>query len=215
VDLDPSILAGFGISEQDVLSFIETNAGLAEIDISRLSKFLLVQLTSAWKHRTINTFAITNLIQQLEGRGPNRNSTAKPRSFKHAPLRGLWKAHLFDPRFLVRNIVNQWCLSGLESKKFDELCARVAAEENANPSSIGWQGKLAHELVIEGYQDRVAKQKLTGEWLIFGVQKQKNVYLALCTHSGGPEQDNEIYSALLSLCGVEFPEVFATVAGGK
>ncbi|MFT4064867.1 hypothetical protein [Paraburkholderia sp.] len=215
MDLDPSIMAGFGISEQDIQSFTESNAGLAGIDKSRLSKYLLSQLTSAWKHRTINTFAITDVIQQLEGHGPNRSSTAKPRPFKHEPLRGLWKVHFFDPRFLMRNIVNQWGLSGPESDKFDELCAHVAAEENENPSKLGWQGKLAHKLVIEGYQDRAAKRKLTGEWLIFGVQEQRNVYLALCTHSDGPEQDSEIYNALLSLCGEEFPEAFATVASGK
>jgi len=215
VELDPSVMAGFGVSEHDVTSFTESNAGLSGIDISRLSKFLLVQLTSAWKHRTINTFAITDVIQQLEGRGPNRSSTAKPRPFNHEPLRGLWKVHFFDPRFLMRNIVNQWSLSGSESDKFDKLCAQVAAEEDENPSAVGWQGRLAHELVLEGYQDRAAKRKLTGEWLIFGVQEQKNVYLALCTHSDGPEQDSEIYHALLSLCGEEFPEVFATVAGGE
>ncbi|CAE6806007.1 hypothetical protein R69619_05431 [Paraburkholderia nemoris] len=215
MDLDPSILAVFCVSEHDIQSFTESNSGLAGIDISRLSRFLLVQLTSAWKHRTINTFAITDLIQQLEGRGPTRSSTAKPRLFKHKPLRGLWKVHFFDPRFLMHNISNQWGLSGPENDKFDKLCARVAAEENENPSAVGWQGKLAHELVLEGYQDRAAKRKLTGEWLIFGVQEQKNVYLALCTHSDGPEQDSEIYNALLSLCGEEFPEVFATSAGAE
>ncbi|ODP31106.1 hypothetical protein [Pandoraea sp. ISTKB] len=207
--LDPSVMADFGVSEHDIQSFTESNAGLAGINTSRLSKFLLVQLTSAWKHRIINTFSITDVIQQLEGNGPNRSSTANPRAFKHAPLRGLWKVHFFDPRFLMHNIANQWGWSGSESDKFDKLCARVASEENENRSAVGWQARLAHALVIEGYQDRAAKRKLTGEWLIFGVQEQKNVYLALCTHSDGPEQDSEIYNALLSLCGEEFPEIFA------
>jgi hypothetical protein len=215
VGLDPRILAGFCVSDHDIQSFTESNAGLAGIDTSRLSKYLLVQLTSAWKHRTINTFAMTDVIQQLEGRGPNRSSTSKPRPFKHEPLRGLWKVHFFDPRFLMHNISNQWGLSGSESGKFDKLCAHVASEDDEKPSAVGWQGKLAHELVLEGYQDRAAKRKLTGEWLIFGVQEQKNVYLALCTHSDGPEQDGEIYNALLGLCGEEFPEAFVTVTGGE
>lgn len=214
MNLDPSIFAGFCVSEHDIQSFIESNAGLSGIDISRLSKFLLVQLTSAWKHRTINTFAITDLIQQLEGRVPNRSSTAKPRPFKHEPLRGLWKVHFFDPRFLMHNISNQWGLSGPESHKFDKLCAHVAAEENENPSAAGWQGRLAHELVLKGYQDR-AKRKLTGEWLIFGVQEQKNVYLALCAHSDSAEQDSAIHDALLNLCGDEFPDTFATGTGAE
>lgn len=215
MNLDPSIFAGFCVSEHDIQSFIESNAGLSGIDISRLSKFLLVQLTSAWKHRTINTFAITDLIQQLEGRVPNRSSTAKPRPFMHEPLRGLWKVHFFDPRFLMHNISNQWGLSGPESHKFDKLCAHVAAQENENPSAAGWQRRLAHELVLKGYQDRAAKRKLTGEWLIFGVQEQKNVYLALCAHSDSAEQDSAIHDALLNLCGDEFPNIFATGTGAE
>ncbi|MFM0687301.1 hypothetical protein PQQ77_15075 [Paraburkholderia strydomiana] len=172
-------------------------------------------MASAWKQRTINTFAIADVIQQLEGRGPNRSSTAKPRPFKHEPLRGLWKVHFFDPRFLMHNISNQWGLSGSESDKFDKLCAQVAAEENQNPSAAGWQGRLAHELVIEGYQDRATKRKLTGEWLIFGVQEQKNFYLALCAHSDSAEQDSAMHDALLNLCGDEFPDIFATGTGAE
>lgn len=213
--LDPSILAGFGISEHEVQSFTESNAGLAGIDSSRLSKFLLVQLTSAWKHRTINTFAITDLIQQLEGRSPNRSSTAKPRPFKGDSLCGLWKVHFCDPRFLMRNIYNEWSVFSSKSDKFGKLCARVVAEEDQNTSSVSWQGRFAHEFVVEGYKRRAAKQRLTGEWLIFGVHEQKNIYLALCAHSDGPEQDSEIYSALLNLCGDEFPDIFATGTGAE
>lgn len=202
-------MAGFGVSEHDVRSFIESNAGLSGIDTSRLSKFLHVQLTSAWKHRTLNTFAITDVIQHLEGRGPNRSNTAKPRQFKGESLRGLRKVHFFDPRFLARNVLNEWNMFSPKNTKFEKLCADVAAKEEENPSGVGWQGRLAHAFVVEGYKRRAAKQRLTGEWLIFGVREQKNVYLALCTHSEGPERDSDIYDALLNLCGGEFPEAFA------
>jgi hypothetical protein len=179
---------------------------------------LLVQLTSAWKYRTINTFAITDVIQHLEGLGPNRSNTAKPRqfkgdSFKGDSLHGLWKVHFFDPRFLTRNIYNEYSVLSPKSDKFEKLCMHVVAAEEENPSSSGWQGRLAHEFVVEGYNRRAAKQKLTGEWLIFGVHEQKNMYLALCAHSDGSEQDAEIYNALLNLCGDEFPDIFATSAG--
>ncbi|WP_206003091.1 hypothetical protein [Paraburkholderia polaris] len=96
-----------------------------------------------------------------------------------------------------------------------QLCARVAVEESENPSAVGWQGRLIHELVMEGYQDRAANRKLTGEWLIFGVQEQKNVYLALCAHSDSAEQDSAIHDALLNLCGDEFPDIFATGTGAE
>jgi hypothetical protein len=102
-----------------------------------------------------------------------------------------------------------------KNTKFEKLCADVVAKEEENPSSVGWQGRFAHEFVVEGYKRRAAKQRLTGEWLIFGVHEQKNIYLALCAHSDGPEQDSEIYSALLNLCGDEFPNIFATGTGAE
>ena len=89
-----------------------------------------------------------------------------------------------------------------------KLCARIASEEEQAPSRVGWQGRLVHEFVMEGYLQRAARQKLTGEWLIFGLHEQKNMYLALCAHSANPEQDSDIYDALLKLCGREFPDVF-------
>ncbi|ARK76830.1 hypothetical protein BOC39_25545 [Burkholderia pseudomallei] len=211
--LDPSIMAGFGISDDDIKSFMASNAGLYGIDTSRLSRFLLAQLTSAWKHRTINTFAVTDVIQHLEGRNPLPSMTAKPRQFKGDALRGLWKVHFFDARFLVRNILNEWSMFSSKSDKFEKLCARVAAEEEQAPSRVGWQGRLVHEFVMEGYRQRATKRKLTGEWLIFGVHEQKNIYLSLCTHSDSPEQDREIYDALFALCGDEFPNVFAQQTG--
>lgn len=209
MSLDSSILIGLGVSEEDIQSFSASNAGLHGVDTSQLSRFLLAQLASAWKHRTINTFAVTDLIQHLEGINPDRSSTAKPRQFKGDELRGLWKVHFFDSRFLARNILNEWGMFSSKSDKFEKLCARVAAEEEKAPSRSGWQGRLAHEFVTSGYMQRTAKRKLTGEWLIFGVYEQKNVYLALCAHSDSQEQDTQIYDALVKLCGNEFPTIFS------
>ncbi len=210
---DPSIMTGFGITDDDIQSFTASNAGLYGIDTSRLSRFLLAQLTSAWKHRTFNTFAVTDVIQHLEGHSPFPSMTAKPHQFKGDALRGLWKVHFFDARFLARNILNEWGMLSSKSDKFEKLCARIAAEEEQAPSRVGWQGRLVDEFVMEGYRQRVARQKLTGEWLIFGVPEQKNIYLSLCTHSDSPEQDREIYDALFALCGDEFPDVFAQQTG--
>lgn len=213
--LDPSIMTGFGISDDDIQAFTSSNAGLYGIDTSRLSRFLLAQLTSAWKHKALNTFAVTDVIQRLEGRSPFPSMTAKPRQFKGDALHGLWKVHFFDARFLIRNIYNEWSMFSSKSDKFEKLCARIVAEDEEAPSRVGWQGRLIHEFVMEGYRQRAAKQKLTGEWLIFDVHEQKNIYLSICTHSNSPEQDREIYDALFALCGDEFPDVFTRHGGEK
>jgi len=211
MSLSEAILAGFGITQDDVRQFSSSNVGLHGVDVGRLSQFLLAQLTSACKHRTLNTFVVTDVIQNLEG-VRSRPNAPKPRPFNGEALRGLWKVHFVDASFLLQNILNEWSLPSDRSRKFEELCRRVARDEASNPSPHGWQGRLAHELVIGGYRRRAAKQRLTGEWLVFGIHEQKNVYLALCSHTNSPEEDSALYEDLLRLCGEEFPDVF--IAGG-
>ncbi|AXW63458.1 hypothetical protein CJO94_12065 [Ralstonia solanacearum] len=207
--LDQTIMIGFGVSEEDVQAFVSSNVGLCGVDTSRLSKYLLVQLASARKHRTLNTFAVTDVIQYLEGVAPKRGNTEEPRQFKGEAFHGLWKVHFFDARFLAKNLHNEWGMFSEKSKKFDKLLARVSKEEELSPSQVGWEGRLAYEFVVEGYKSRAAKQRITGEWLIFGVHQQRNFYLSLCTHTSSPEEDSGVYDALVKLCGDEFPDVFS------
>lgn len=204
--LDSSIYDGFGVTPEDVYSYVSSDIGLYGVDVSRISSYLLVQLASAWKHRTLNTFAVTDVIQSLEG-VRQRGKPPKAKPFKGEALSGLWKVHFVDSRFLLRNIYNEWGIFNENSDKFAALCARVAEAEEREPSACGWQGRLAHELIIGGYENRAKKQKLTGEWLIFGIHNDKNIYLALCEHSSGPAEDKEIYEALKHLCGPEFPQL--------
>ncbi|KPQ23807.1 MAG: hypothetical protein HLUCCA13_11750 [Halomonas sp. HL-48] len=211
MNLNSSIYDGFGITPEDVDTYVSSDIGLYGVDISRLSSYLLVQLASAWKHRTLNTYSITDVIQSLEG-VCQRGKPPKVKPFKGAALSGLWKVHFVDSRFFVRNIYNEWGMFHDDSQKFAALCARVAKAEEREPSPLEWQRRLPHEFVVGGYENRVKKRKLTGEWLIFGIHEGKNIYLALCQHSRGPTEDKEIHEALRGLCGGEFPALFAASA---
>lgn len=154
----------------------------------------------------MSTFSVTDVLQHLEG-AQRRPNSAKSRPFKGAALSGLWKVHFVDARFLLKNIYNEWGISSEKGNKFMELCKRVAAEDDKAPSPHGWQGRLGHEFV-RGYENRAQKNKLTGEWLIFGVHEQRNFYLALCRHSDSPGQDHSIYRGIKELCSAEFPQLF-------
>lgn len=211
MNLDSSICDGFGVTPEDVDAYVSSDIGLYGVEVSRLSSYLLVQLASAWKHRTLSTYSITDVIQSLEG-VCHRGKPPKIKPFKGAALSGLWKVHFFDPRFFLLNMYNEWGIFHENSQIFAALCARVAEAEQRKPSPLGWQGRLAHEFVIGGYGNRARKRKLTGEWLIFGIHEGKNIYLALCKHSRGPAEDKEIHEALRHLCGAEFPELFAASA---
>lgn len=188
----------FGVTQEEVDEFRCTNAGLCGLDKDRISRLLYIQLASAMKHRVINTFSVTDEIRALE-KGA-RSLTANENQFKHSPLKGLWKAHYFDPQFLMQNIKNE-----LASKNRRRV-ARREAERSAgnNFSRDDMSAHLAHEMSFGAYDRRASRRKLTGEWIIFAKYYDKNYYLALSRHSNDQQTDREIHDFLLSACREEF-----------
>ncbi|MAK66165.1 MAG: hypothetical protein CMH21_06450 [Methylophaga sp.] len=197
------VFEGFDVTEDEVTHFRNNHVGFCGVDMNRLSQFLLIQLTSISKHGTHDSFLITDVIQELEGVG--RGCKQRVDQFKHMPLKGLFKAHFSGAQFLVRNLVNHWGLEFENSPKFNSLCSYVIEEEQKNPSKFGWQGRLAHEMVISGYKERARQNKLTGEWIIFAKHKNLNYYLCISRHSKSNRGDQEIYDFLKLLCEHEYP----------
>lgn len=211
MNLYSELLDSLQISDDDVAFFRDNNPGFFGFDTSRVSSLLVAQLASISKNRIFNSFSVTDVIQRLEGIG--RNGCVKyEEPFKHLPLKGFWKGHFFDARFLMKNLVNHWGLEFEESTKFDELCIRVVAEEEKSPSTYGWQGRLAHEFTMCGYEKRASKRKLTGEWIIFAKYENKNYYLCLSKHSTSREEDEKIYALIKVYCVHEFPFLFESAA---
>lgn len=199
------------ISPADIADFLHDNSGLCGIDLSRVSGLLIAQLASASKHRVFDAFSVTDVMQELEGSG--RGAQVKYDAFKHMPLRGLWKAHFFDAIFLPRNIIEHWGLRFEDSPKHAQLCAEVAAEEEAEPSAYGWQGRIAHRLTVGGLEERAMQGKLTGEWIVFGKHDGLNYYLSIAKHTSTPDEDNALYSTIKHYCAPAFPFLFDPQGG--
>jgi hypothetical protein len=199
---DKNIYAGFKISEDEVSHFKETHLGFCRLDVSRVSQFLLIQLASISKHKTYNSFSITDVIQDLEGVG--RGGKRRVDQFKHLPLRGFWKAHFFDAQFIARNLINHWGLEFENSQKFNALCSGIADEEVKIPSKAGWQGRLSHEMIMGAYEERARNNRLTGEWIIFSRHNNNNYYLCISRHTT-KEQDQPVFNFLKTLCEHEYP----------
>jgi hypothetical protein len=196
------VFEGFNVTENEVSHFRNNHAGFCRIDMNRISQFLTIQLASISKHRIHNSFSVTDVIQELEGVGRG----CKPRvdQFKHPPLKGIWKAHFFDARFLAKNIINHWGLEYKNSPKLTSLYNRVIAEEDGSPTEQGWQGRLAHEMTIGAYEERSRSNRRTGEWIIFSKHNGKNYYLFISRHTS-KEEDQAVYDFFKSLCEHEFP----------
>ena len=192
------------ISPADIADLLHDNSGLCGIDLARVSGLLVAQLASVHKHRMFDSFSVTDVMQELEGSG--RGGPVKYETFKHMPLRGLWKAH-FDADY-GRNIIEHWGLRFENSPKHAKLCADVAAEEEADPSAYGWQGRLAHRLTVGGLEERARQGKLTGEWIVFGKHDDRNYYLCIAKHTSTTDEDNALYSTIQHYCAPAFPFLF-------
>ena len=198
---------GEQIDEQQLIEFVETNVGFFGLDLTRISTLLKVQLFIAWTNRYFNVYAVTDVIKHLErvGRG---TITREPTPYKNKPLDGLWHVHFFDANFMMENLINEWELRKQNSKKFQEMCMKVAKQEEVSPTAHGWQGRLTHEVVVRGFENKAKNKNLTGEWLIFGKHEGQNYYLGIFKHSRDKKGDNEIFKELKKWCDIEFPFLF-------
>jgi len=197
------VFEGFGVTEEEVAHFKNNHSGFCRLDMNRVSKFLLIQLTSINKHRTYNSSSITDAIQELEGVG--RGCKQRIGQFKHLPLKGLFKVHYHDAKFIGENLINHWGLESEGNPKLSSLYYRVAEEEGKTPSKFGWQGRLAHEMTVGGYEERAMKNKLTGEWIIFAKHNNQNYYLCISRHAKSKSEDREIYDFIKLFCKHEYP----------
>jgi hypothetical protein len=200
------VFKGFGVTEEEVTEFANAHVGFCSLDLSYISQFFLIQLASISKYGTYNSFSVTDVIQELEGVG--RGCSPKVGQFKHPPLKGFWKAHFFDARFIPRNLINYLGLEFENSPKFNALCTRVVAEEEKSSSKVGWQGRLVHEMTIGAFEERASKGGLTGEWIVFSKHNGQNYYLCISRHTNG-EGDQHLYDFLYTLCQHEFPFLFS------
>jgi hypothetical protein len=196
------------VSEEEVNSLLGSHCGLGVLDKSRISNVLITQLAYYQKHRVFNSFSVTDVIQQLENVSPKNGAIKAEGSFNHLPLKGFMKAHFFDARFVLRNLINQSELASKKSKKFSNICSKVMQDEELNPSHHGWQGRLAHEITVVALEERASQNNITGEWIIFAKHNELNYYLCIAKHSATKEEDQLIFSFLASYCIKEYPFLF-------
>lgn len=205
------LLEAFDVSESELEDFRENDIGLFRLDKKRVSTLLMVQLASARKSRSFDTFSVTDVIGFLEGLRLTK-IVKDPEKFKYPPLDCFWKVHFTGPVFLERNLANELGIFNRKNKKLRLLCERVIEQEKRDPSPDGWQGRLAHTLTIEAYEARAARKEMTGEWIIFGRHKDQNYYLCIAQHSSSKETDQEIFDAIKRNCEQEFPFLFHNAA---
>jgi hypothetical protein len=93
-------------TDEEISAALDQHAGLAFVDRSRMSRLLCEQLTYGIATRTLDSFAVTDVLEALEGHGP-RAGHVVPSPFNHPPLRGLLHVHFVQASFIPQNLGNE------------------------------------------------------------------------------------------------------------
>jgi hypothetical protein len=174
------------------------------LDLSRISELLKFQIYCGSKYRLFDTFAASDAVKHLEGRriggrliGTNTKSAD---TFLHKPLRGLKKKHWADPRQFARNMINEIKETRVDTNfksQLDSFFKRNAGKD--------FDGHLimeaAHIASIGAWESRVARNSMTGHWIVYAEFEEKNYYLCLASHDEG---DDVIYERIRDICFKEF-----------
>lgn len=155
----------------------------------RFSDTLVEQLAIHIETRTLNVFSIYDVVALLEGKPNRAYPTKKEDKFKYPPLKGLWKKHVFQASYMLKNL--------LLCRDTDPVKLSISTTGDIN-ENIDFA--IADYLVNQSFYKRASKSALTGEWLVFAKHNEKNYYLTLGEHG-----HDDIVRLNVDKCVDEFP----------
>lgn len=183
----------------------------------RMSETLAVRLHNSFLSRSalVHTWRIMDELHWLEGSPTARPTSTKPASPLGGPILGRFMhKHYTSSLFMGQNIYNQWFegfgqkhqLLAAEIERVSPVGSIIEDEEDA------WRkaGQIAHFVAMEGYQRKVKRQQVTGEWIVYYVHNGLNYYLDIALHQEAmtPERERALYDRLKATCAWEFPFAF-------
>jgi hypothetical protein len=195
------VTASFSREELHAIKVVVTDSRPYADRISFAFAVRLFEMRSGLREQAL----VIDELDALEGLRPPLQ-TKPAEQFKHPPLHPLWHKHFSAPRHANRNIGIRWNIRGKKQKALDAMLSDVAAEYGADPDL--WQRVLLYRFVLDGYADRAAHQRLTGDWIIFGKHDGANYYLDLATHEEGRTQPERLLEKLRAGSAAEFPFLF-------
>lgn len=182
-------------TDEQLEAALGDNAGFAFLDRTRMSRLLCEQLAFGISTRTLNSFAVTDVLEALEGHGP-RAAKILPRPFKRRPLRGLLHAHFVQASFIPHNLTNEIQRPGgwpKVQKHLDSAPSEILESDVVK--------HVAHEATFGLYAQRSSRDALTGEWIIYAEHQGQKLYLGLAEHA---TDDEAIHSQLVERCEERF-----------
>lgn len=196
--LGPEVLNAVAEPREELSALVAEIAPLEGI-VQRMSRLMLAQLAVGWRHRMFHVFGVLDIVRSMEGDDLGRRSarTKDATPFDHPPLRGLHHAHWFEARFLEKNLFQHYSGKRGNARLHEKI--RSAGEVGETPEEQS--SLIAHAAVVDGFEERSAASRLTGEWIVYRADPAGNDYLLLATHDEG---DKNIEAAIRAHCEPRF-----------
>jgi len=173
------------------------------LPLDRISTRLWLDLYLMERLHRISPFHVLDEIAALEARD-GRTATKREAAFAGRSLRGFWHKHFFSANFVLQNIKAEFGKSGLErliKEVLDPAVSSVVTQDMID--------KLAHRATAGAFENRVARDAITGEWIVYLPTDRGNIYLCCASHADG---DDQIRERIAEICGREFKEVADALA---
>jgi hypothetical protein len=168
------------ISREELKRYAEDTIAFYGLDISRISTVFMAQIYQLGISGALNINAILDEVKYLEGKKEtSRTGEAKPLRGKQ--LKGLYKKHFTDARFIMKNIGLHLGVESGNTENLEKIIHEAALKKDAGCSEHEIVNYLTHHLTAGAYQER-SKKALTGEWIVFKKHEGKNYYLVLAEH---------------------------------
>lgn len=170
------------IEHEELIAYAK-DIGLTELAPNRYSSLFVLNLLVLELSGSTTPDAVIREIQALEGAG-EQTQTKQESEFKGPHLKGLWHKHFFfpHPSVLATNIMNQ-----LAGGRLENLVKSVLDPSKSPTITAEMIGELSHRVVHESLENRIEKNKLTGEWIVYATHGGQNYYLCISAHESGDE----------------------------
>ncbi|MBY0316330.1 MAG: hypothetical protein K2Q26_12460 [Bdellovibrionales bacterium] len=145
---------------------MESELGIDPSYARRVGPGLLLQLYLGLITRTLHYHQVLDEINHLEGKGIG-SRTRPPDQFLKLPLKGLYKKHYSQPNFIPRNVATE---TKQISKDEVERCKT-------------WEEMWALYDPVKLFEQRIARNAMTGQWIVFAKHENENYYLCLGSHN--------------------------------
>ena len=170
-------------------------------------------------------YVIASIVSVNTNNGINQSghSQGAGKPFKCDPLLGLYKTHCIDPNMksmamntreafkgdleIIYDQENKCDINPTEEeyRKLLEYLNEKQKQGKDIGSAIEEYSKEKGNKFLRSYQSKRDREKLTGNWLIFGKINNKNIFLYLAVgYDHSRENDSKIYQSLVDMYSESF-----------